>query len=89
MGGTWEPGKVSTAQLGAEFQGDSGLPALQHEAACAFPSAGQPGPTAPQAAPGSSVQALCGAACVQWDRDVPPAQPLTPHGLLQVISVLL
>ena len=49
---------------------------------CAFPAAGQPGPTTPQAAPVSSVQALCGATCMQWYRGVPPAQPLTPHILL-------
>ena len=82
MEGTWEPGKVSTAQLGTEFQGAFVVQVLQHEAPCTFPPAGQPIPTDPQAAPGSSVQALCGAACVQWYRGVPPAQPLTPHVLL-------
>ena len=37
MEGTWEPGKVSTAQLGAEFQGASGVPALQHGVSVCLP----------------------------------------------------
>ena len=44
-------------------------PNLQHEALCAFLPAGQPSLTDPQAAPGSYVQALCGAACPQHSPD--------------------
>ena len=60
-------------------------PNLQHEALCAFLPAGQPSLTDPQAAPGSYVQALCGAACPQHSPDssyrhsaphqLDPAQP--------------
>ena len=81
MEGTWEPGKVSTAQLGTEFQGAFVVQVLQHEGPCTVPPAGQTTPTDPQAAPGSSVQALCGAACPQHSPDSPhcPSAP-SPAG---------
>lgn len=71
--GTWELGKVSTVLLCAEFQGASGVPALQHGVSVCLPLCRTAQPHHPTGSPDSSVQALCGAACVQWYRGVPPS----------------